>query len=673
MKATTFLVVDDVPDNVHVLRTVLENHFPECEVLTAGSAREGLALAADNSVDCGLIDVQMPQVDGVEMCKRLKANEATSRFPVILITAHQSTAESRAHALEAGADDFTSKPIDNVELAAKVNVMLRIKRAEDELRSLNARLEERVAERTRSLKESEEKYRLLVENQTDMIVKFDLESRLLFVSPSYCKTFGKTGTELLGTRFVPLIHQDDREHVAKAIETVHRPPYTAYVQERAMTRDGWRWQAWLNTAVLNERNEVTEVVAVGRDVTELKLLEEQLRHAQKMEAVGQLASGVAHEFNNLLFGILASAELILTTAEGNLPEHFKRALQDINKCGQRGAALTKQLLAFARKKNSEVSLFDVNRVVAGDESLLRQLAGERITLETALASELPPIRANRDEIAQAIMNLAANARDAMPDGGTLTIRTTTVTLDELGVSGNPRARPGPYVQLSVADTGCGMSAETVERVFEPFFTTKPVGKGTGLGLSTVFADVTKSGGLIEVESRQGEGTVFRVYLPAGEGTAVTPSAEIDRPADHCPGGSETILVCDDDEVVLDSAAFLLESEGYSVIRAGGAGQALEAAASYDGMIELLLTDVIMLEMNGWELAIKLTGQRPDMKVIFTSGYPEDVLEANVPEGQRVEFLQKPSESDTLFRRIREVLDVPTRAVPWYHEWQNPRR
>ena len=372
---------------------------------------------------------------------------------------------------------------------------------------------------------------------------------------------------------------------------------------------------------------------------------------------------MAHEFNNLLFGILGSAELILATSEDELPEHVKRSLRDINQCGQRGASLTKQLLSFARKKAPEVSLFDINEVVAGMESVLRQLTGEFVTLETVLASDLPPIQADQAEIEQALMNLAKNASDAMPDGGTLTIRTGTEQLDEDRVSGNPHARPGLYVQLSVADTGCGMAPETAQRIFEPFFSTKPVGKGTGLGLSTVFADITQSGGFIEVESQPGEETAFHIYLPAAEGTVVASSAEVDRVACQCPGGSETILVVDDDEVVLDSAAFLLETRGYSIVRADGGREALEAAASHDGPIELLLTDVTMPEMNGWELAKKLTGQRPDTKVVFMSGYAEDVLKAGAAKGEQIEFLQKPPGGDTLFRCIREVLDTPGRPAP----------
>jgi len=391
--------------------------------------------------------------------------------------------------------------------------------------------------------------------------------------------------------------------------------------------------------------------------------EDQLRHVQKMQAIGQLASRVGHQFNNLLFGILGSAELMLTTPEGGLPEHLERPLHDIIKCGERGVALTRQLRDFARKEAPESSLFDVNQVVTGIESELGQVAGERITLEMILDSDLSPIQSDQAEIEQAIMNLARNARDAMPDGGTLTIRTAMEELDEAQVSGYPQSRPGRYVQLSVTDTGSGMAPETAQRIFEPFFSTKPIGKGLGMGLSTVFADVVRAGGFIEAETRLGEGTVFRVYLPAAEKRSTIPSDHADRSAEDLLDGDETILVCDDERVVLDSAAFLLESRGYSVIRAGSGYEALEAAAAYTGTIDLLLTDVTMSEMNGWQLAKRLTGQRPDMKVIFLSGYAADVIDAGAAEREHIEFIEKPPMHDTLFRRIREVLDAPGRLPP----------
>ncbi|MBC8870472.1 MAG: PAS domain S-box protein [Planctomycetes bacterium] len=511
-----------------------------------------------------------------------------------------------------------------------------------------------------------ELFHQLFQHSPDGNVVVDHAGRIVLVNTRVEEMFDYTSEELIGQPveiLVPMpLRRRHRENVKAFCDRPRVSPMGTNGRFSARRKDGSEFSVEISLAPVQTKRGLLVFSSV-RDVTEHRRLEERLRHAQKMEAVGQLAAGVAHEFNNLLFGILGNAELILATQQGELPEHFDRPLRDIMKCGRHGAALTRQLLSFARKKKPEVSQFDINQVVSDLDGVLRQVAGDTITLEIDLASDLPPIEADEGEIEQALLNLAQNARDAMADGGVLTIQTAAAQLDEPRVSAFPHARPGSYVQLSVADTGCGMAPETMERIFEPFFTTKPVGKGTGLGLSTVFADVTEYGGIIEVESRQGDRTVFHIYLPAAGETVDAASDDVERPADQVPGGTETILVCDDDEVVLDSAAFLLETRGYSVIRALGASKALEAAQSYTGTIELLLTDVTMPEMDGWQLAQKLTAQRLDMKVIFMSGYAEDVLEAGAAEGEHIEFIQKPPETETLFRRIREMLDAPKMPAP----------
>ncbi|MBC8871024.1 MAG: PAS domain S-box protein [Planctomycetes bacterium] len=502
-------------------------------------------------------------------------------------------------------------------------------------------------------RKTESLHKMILMTAMDGFWRVDTQGRLLDVNDAYCRMSGYNREELLGMSIPDLEAQETPADTEARLRQIVAEGEARF-ESKHRRKDGNTFD--VEVGVQYKADSGGQMVAFFRDITGRKLLEEQLRHIQKMEAVGQLAAGVAHEFNNLLFGILGSAELILATQEGELPKHLDRPLRDIKKCGRRGAALTKQLLSFARKKAPEVSRFDISQVVSDLDSVVQQVSGERIKLEIDLASDLPPVEADRGEIEQALLNLARNARDAMPDGGTLTIRTAPEQLDEARVSAHPHARPGAYAQLSVADTGCGMSPETMQRVFEPFFTTKPAGKGTGLGLSTVFADVTQNGGIIEVESRQGEGTEFHIYLPNAEEAVDAASDDAERLPDRPPGGTETILVCDDDEVVLDSAAFLLKARGYSVVRALGANEALQAVASHDGTIELLLTDVTMPDMNGWELAQKLTAQRPDMKVIFMSGYAEDVLRAGAAGGEHIEFLQKPPASDTLFRRIREVLD-----------------
>jgi len=391
-------------------------------------------------------------------------------------------------------------------------------------------------------------------------------------------------------------------------------------------------------------------------------LEDQLRHSQKMDAVGQLAAGIAHEFNNLLVGIIGNAELVARSID-RLPEGVRAPLEDIRRSGERAAALTQQLLTFSRKKVSKVTVLDVNRLLDQTENMLRRLIGPGITMRFARGADPCPIRADEAELEQTLTNLVINARDAMPDGGTVTIGAANVTIDGARASKSPKLSPGPCVELSVSDTGCGMTAETVERIFEPFFTTKPEGRGAGLGLSTVFANVKRASGQITVRSQPGGGTVFRLYFPRADGELDAAGARADLPADGAPGGSETILVCDDEDVVLRSLCWLLESGGYSVIAAGSGRRALELASSHEGPIPLLLTDVIMPEMNGRELAKEFTRRRPETQVVYTSGYASDVLEAGGGESEDFEFLQKPATSDALFRCVRQVIDRAKRNGP----------
>ncbi|MBM4087935.1 MAG: response regulator [Planctomycetes bacterium] len=457
---------------------------------------------------------------------------------------------------------------------------------------------------------------------------------------------------------IQFFHPDDRPEVTDAIGRAVESGEPHDLEVRFITAQGTR--LWIHMMVEPQVVDGVTRMLHGalQDVTERRALEETLRHAQKMEVVGQLASRIAHEFNNLLVGILGNAELLLVTLGKDPPRTFIQPLNDIRRSAERAAATIQQLLSFSRKKSSSVTQVDVNRVVTYTEPMIRRLAGERIELVTELAAELPPVRADEAEIEQIIMNLATNACDAMPQGGTLTIATKLVSVDVVQAEAIAAgARPGTYVQLLVADNGCGMSADTLERIFEPFFSTKPVGQGTGLGLATVRANAARSGGYVTVRSDPSGGTTIHVHLPRSQGAAAA-TRGADRRADRgSTSGSETILVCDDDEIVLVSTSCLLESAGYTVMRALSPREALQAAAEHAGTISLLLTDVTMPEMNGRELADALQRQRPDLKVIFTSGHAGDVLQAGGTEGRRAAFLKKPSPCDVLFRLVREVLDA----------------
>lgn len=398
-----------------------------------------------------------------------------------------------------------------------------------------------------------------------------------------------------------------------------------------------------------------EVFGAWLDITERKQLEEQFHQAQKMEAVGRLAGGVAHDFNNLLTAILGSADLVL---EGLTPGAAEREeIEEIRKAALRAADLTRQLLAFSRQQVIAPTVLNPNAVVADMDKLLRRLLGEDVALRTVLASDVGFVKADPNQLEQVLLNLAVNARDAMPSGGSLTIETQNVELDQEYVRGHLSAQPGPYVMLAVSDTGVGMDAATQARIFEPFFTTKERGKGTGLGLATVYGIVKQSGGWIWVYSEPGQGTTFKVYLPRVAEAAAAPAAPSSAPPVSVRG-SETILVVEDDEMIRNLVQKVLKTNGYTVLVAGDGSEAERVARAHVGTIDLLMTDVVLPGLNGREVARRLVAQRPGTKVLFLSGYTDDAIVHHGMLEPGVAFLQKPFPPAVLGRKVREVLDSP---------------
>jgi nitrogen-specific signal transduction histidine kinase len=393
------------------------------------------------------------------------------------------------------------------------------------------------------------------------------------------------------------------------------------------------------------------VIAYIVDLTERQRLEERFLQAQKMEAVGQLAGGVAHDFNNLLTVILGYSDLLAAKLDpGSL--QFEE-LDEIRKAGERAASLTRQLLAFSRQQVLERKVLDVNDMIAQTEKMLGRLIGEDVELVTVLDSALNRVFADAGQLEQVIMNLAVNARDAMPRGGRLTIETANVEIDEAYARLHATVRPGSYVMIAVSDTGVGMNGETLAHMFEPFFTTKGRGKGTGLGLATVYGIVKQSGGSVWVYSEVGKGTTFKIYLPlveeGGEAEPV-PAAE---PASLV--GSETVLLVEDEEPVRALSRSILESYGYTVLEAASGKDGLDVAGHYPRPIHLVLTDVVMPEMGGSDMASRLEALRPGVCVLYMSGYTDDAVFRNeLLEKGRV-FLQKPFTPETLARKVREAL------------------
>ncbi len=408
-----------------------------------------------------------------------------------------------------------------------------------------------------------------------------------------------------------------------------------------------------NIRVQEEKQHADQLLQQSEEA--LRRSEEQLRQAQKMEAIGQLAGGVAHDFNNLLTIISGYSDLLLNGILRPQDATAREAVGEIRKAAERAAGLTRQLLAFSRRQVLAPQVLVLNSVVQDVDKMLRRLIGEDIQLSCRLAADLGTVKADPGQIEQVLLNLAVNARDAMPRGGRLTIETANIMLDENYARTHPEIQPGPFVMLAVTDTGCGMDAATLRRIFEPFFTTKGPGKGTGLGLATVYGIVKQSGGSIYVYSEVDRGTSFKVYLPRLEADPIADLPPIAAPVQQT-GGQETLLIVEDDDAVRALTRTVLRDNSYNVIEAIDADTALNWVEEHNQPIHLLVTDVVMPGMSGRELAERLKAQRPEMKVLFMSGYTDDAVVRHGLLDAEIAFLQKPFTPNALARKVREVLD-----------------
>jgi PAS domain S-box-containing protein len=500
------------------------------------------------------------------------------------------------------------------------------------------------------LHESERKYRLLFETNPEPMFVYDFETlQILAVNEAAIARYGYSEHEFLELTLRDIRSPEDQARLED--ELSRRPPEGAVrVGVRHRTRDGKQFEVDLVARPLEFTGRRARLV-LARDVTAQRHLEEQLRQSQKMEAVGQLAGGIAHDFNNLLTAILGSTQLLLHSTP---PDDARREdIEEIRNAGLRAAELTRQLLAFSRRQVLAPKVLELNAVVVNMEKMLRRLLGEDVELATSLDHGTGAVSADPGQLEQVLLNLAVNARDAMPGGGRLDLATSRFTLDQEHIERRHRMAAGDYACLAVTDTGVGMDEATQAHLFEPFFTTKEVGKGTGLGLATVYGIVKQSGGYIWVYSEAGRGTTVKVYLPRVPGVAEAPAAPV---VAAVRGGDETVLLVEDAAPVRVLARRSLEGRGYRVLDASDGPAALELSARHEGRIDVLVTDVVMPGMSGRELAERLAPERPSMKVLYTSGYTDDTMVRQGVLTAGVAFLQKPFVPDTLARKVREVLD-----------------
>ncbi len=487
-----------------------------------------------------------------------------------------------------------------------------------------------------ALRESEQRYRILFDRSPFPKFLYDHETRrYLMVNDAAVAGYGYSRDEFLNMTLDDLQPSEVGAHRHKKKD--------GRIIDVSIT---------LQEFVLADR---PCVLAVALDVTARNRMETQLRQVQKMEAIGSLAGGVAHDFNNLLSVILGYSNMLTESLKPGDP--MRADLEEISQAGQRAADLTRQLLAFSRQQILEPRALDLNAVIQGIAKMLRRLVGEDVELSVAAAPQLGTVRADQGQVEQVIMNLIVNSRDAMPEGGKVTIETANVVLDAGYAAAHPGVSAGPYVMLAVTDTGAGMDAATKERIFDPFFTTKEMGSGTGLGLATVFGIVQQSGGNIWVYSEPGLGTTIKVYLPQADGPCDELVAAV--PEMLNTRGSETILLVEDEESVRVLTRTILERLGYRVIEAHSGGDALLICEQHTATIHVLLTDVVMPRMSGRKLAERLGTLRPEMKVLYMSGYTDDSIVRHGVLESGVAFLQKPITPETLARKLREVIDSQT--------------
>jgi two-component system cell cycle sensor histidine kinase/response regulator CckA len=631
------LLVEDNPADARLVSELLKEAAPQSlSVAHAARLTDALRRVQAEDFSAILLDLSLPDSEGLDTFAR--ATDAAPHTPVIVLTGLDD-AEIAAAAMRDGAQDYLVKgSVDGDGLYRSIRYAV-------ERHAISA-----------ALRTSESLFRQLADNVKEAFIVIDLPGRgASFLSRMWEEIWGRSLQEAQHDPHLwfDAIHPDDRPAVATSLEAVARGQ-AAVDLFRVVRPDGtFRWVRARTSPVFDAEGVASRVVGLAEDVTEVRRTEEQLRQAQKTEAIARLAAGIAHDFNNLLTAMLGYADLALGDAGGN--ERLTADIRHIRDAATSAAGLTQQLLAFSRRQILQPRTLDLNVVLRRVESLLMRIIGEDITLRLSLTSLPAIVTVDPGQIEQVVMNLAVNARDAMPDGGRLTIETAFVELDEQYLAQHPGAAVGQHVLLAVSDSGTGMDDATQKRLFEPFFTTKDAGKGTGLGLATVYGIVKQSGGSIWVYSELGKGSTFKIYLPATAAESI--SAPPARAEQKSSGGTETILIVEDQREPRSVVSEILRRAGYTVLEASNGEEAFQISRRYTGEVALLLTDMVMGGLGGRSVAEHLTRERPQLRVIYMSGYTDDVIVRHGVLEPGLAFLQKPFSANVLLTKVREVLDA----------------
>ena len=708
------LIVEDSATQAELLEELLLTHG--YAVTVARNGREGLSKAGELLPDLVVSDIMMPEMTGFELCKAIKNDPRLRTIPVILLTSLNDPSDV-IKGLECKADNFLTKPYDENYLLMRIkqilldrelqdlqtdqgikilfagqsyyinsdrqqilslllstyetavqknNELLRIQRT---LNELNEQLEERVAARTASLMKEVEERRRAEETLSEVtrrlqlamasahlgIWDWDIRNDRVIWDDKMCELYGvdsdagPAGIDEWENR----LHPDDREMVAGALEAALRGEREYALEHRVLHPDGTLKYIKVNGMVMRDADgQAVRMIGLNQDISEQKALEDQLRQAQKMEAIGQFAGGIAHDFNNILTAIFGFASLVQLKMAETDPLRFN--IDQVLAAAERAAGLTQSLLTFSRKQVLNLRPVNLNEVINKVDKFVGRIIGEDIKLQLVHKVDDLVVSADSGQVEQVLLNLATNARDAMPQGGIFSIVTERVEIDKEYIDFYGFGSPGAYARMVVSDSGTGMDAATKKRIFDPFFTTKDVGKGTGLGLSIVYGIVKQHKGFINVYSEPGRGTTFSIYLPLAKGELLAKAEQtmMQYPA----GGSETILMAEDDAVVRELSKTVLTEFGYQVIEAVNGEDALQKFLEHRDSIQLLLLDIVMPKKNGKELYddIKKTGS--EVKVLFLSGYPAEVISNTGLMEDGSNLIMKPVHPQDLLRRIREELD-----------------
>lgn len=636
------LIIDDSPQDALLLTHALRSNDIELQTRRVCTASELELCLTESPWDIIVCDYEMPALTAeaaMDICRALAVDT-----PLIVVSG--AISDERAVALlKAGAYDFVRK--DNL-----VRLLPAVKRAMEDAATRKSRVQSEIA-----LRESEQFLTTLIEHIPNMIfVKDARELRLVRMNRAGEELLGLSGAELYGKNDYDLFPKDEADFfIRKDRETLDAGLVVDIPEERIHTK--YKGERILHTKkipIFDNSGTPVYLLGISEDITESKRIDEHLRHVDKMQALGTLAGGVAHDFNNILTAIMGFADMVMNRMGAENPSFAH--LQQIVRAGEQAATLTRGLLAYSRREVMKSEAVDLNDIVPTSIRLLRRLIREDISLATSMQSGKLIFRGDRGQIEQILMNLATNARDAMPEGGALLITTEMVKLDQKFIDCHGSGEAGPYALLTVSDTGTGMDEAACRRAIEPFFTTKETGKGTGLGLAIVHGIVMQHKGLMEILSEPGKGTAIRIYLPIDgmqERAAETSEETVQEAA---PGGTETILLVEDNPQVKDLLSYILEENGYTVVAASNGKEALDVMARISGNVSLAIIDVIMPGKNGREVFAELKQIYPALTALFISGYPQDIVSGKGILDAGTDFMAKPIVPSTLLIKVRGMLD-----------------